>query len=164
MSCFPSRLGKSQLYPWEMKPPGGACHCRGCRRERARGKSPSMGEEAPVGMTRAVTAWSGTGGSLILQRLPRERRAIEGPLLLPPGSERAARCTSVRCILATDVTKPHTARNRASRLKKKVKLEGRGMYKDPAGHDLDKQLTVEGDSGRRLPPINCPPWPMSGSC
>lgn len=77
------------------------------------GQLPPVGEEAPVGMARAITAWGGASWPLVLQRLPGEGRAIEGTLFLPPGGQRAARCTSVRGIFATDVTKPHTAWNRA---------------------------------------------------
>lgn len=77
------------------------------------GQSPAVSEEAPIGMTGAVTAWGGAGGPLILQGLPGERRAVEGTLFLPPSCQRAAGCASVRGVFAADVTKPHTAWNRA---------------------------------------------------
>ena len=77
------------------------------------GQSPAVGEEAPIGVTGAVAARGGAGGPLILQGLPGERRAIEGTLFLPPSCQWAARRASVRGILAADVTKPHTAWNRA---------------------------------------------------
>ena len=77
------------------------------------GQSPAVGEEAPIGVTRAVAARGGAGRPLILQGLPGERRAIEGTLFLPPSCQWAARRASVRGVLATDVTKPHTAWNRA---------------------------------------------------
>lgn len=98
--------------PWEPYPHPQRRSLLDGREGREAGWSPPVGEEAPVGVARAVAAWSGAGGPLILQGLPGEG-AIERTLLLPPGSQGAARCTSVGGILAADVTKPHAAWNGA---------------------------------------------------
>lgn len=83
-----------------------------------------MGEETAIGMARAVAAWGGASGALILQRLPGERRAIESTLFLPPSGQWTARSTPVRGIFAADVAEPHTAWNWAPRHRKTEVITG----------------------------------------
>lgn len=63
-----------------------------------------MCQEAPADVTRAVAAWGGAGHALRLARLPRELDAVQVAVLLPLGSQRAARRASVGHVLARHVS------------------------------------------------------------
>lgn len=73
-----------------------------------------MGEEASVGMSGAITAWSGTGWPLCLEGLPVEGCAIQETLLLSSGRQRTPIGAAVCGILPTDVAQAVAARHRAS--------------------------------------------------
>lgn len=70
-----------------------------------------MCEEAPIGVSRAVTAGGGTCRPLCLEGLPVEGGPVKEPLLLSAGRQRTAICTAVRGVLSADVTQTVTARH-----------------------------------------------------
>lgn len=72
---------------------------------------PAVCEEAAVGVSRAVAARRGAGGTLGLEGLPGEGRTVEEPLLLAAGSQRAAVGAAVGGVLPTDVAQAVAARN-----------------------------------------------------
>ena len=74
---------------------------------------PAVGEEAPVGVSRAVAARRGAGGALGLEGLPVEGGPVQDALLLAPRGQRAAVGAAVRGVLPADVAKAVTAWHRA---------------------------------------------------
>ena len=72
-----------------------------------------MSEEASVGMSRAITAGRGAGGSLRLEGLPVEGRAVQDALLLPPRRQRAPVGAAVGGVFPTDVAQAVAARHGA---------------------------------------------------
>ena len=64
---------------------------------------PAVGEEAPVGVSRAVAARRGAGGALGLEGLPVEGGPVQDALLLAPRGQRAAVGAAVRGVLPADV-------------------------------------------------------------
>lgn len=76
--------------------------------------SPAMCEEAAVGVSGAVTAGGGAGGTLCLEGLPVEGHPVQQALLLPAGGQRAAVGAAVRGVLAADMAQAVAARHGAS--------------------------------------------------
>lgn len=119
------------------------------------GQSPPVGEEAPVGVAGPVAAWGGAGGPLVLQRLPGERGAVDGALLLPPRGQRAAGRATVRGVLAADVAEPHAAWNWAPGARRaEVSTGERGRQGEP------ETPTPGGDPPGALPKCHrwCESW------
>lgn len=75
---------------------------------------PAVREEASISMSRAITAWGGTGWPLCLKGLPVEGSAIQETLLLSAGCQRTPIGATVSGVLPTDVAEAVAARHGAS--------------------------------------------------
>lgn len=75
---------------------------------------PAVREEASISVSRAITAWGGTGWTLCLEGLPVEGSAIQETLLLSAGCQRTPIGATVSGVLPTDVAQAVAARHWAS--------------------------------------------------
>lgn len=107
-----------------------------------------MREEAPVGMSRAVTTRGGTRRPLRLEGLPVEGRAVQETLLLSAGCQRAPVGAAVGGVLPTDVAQAVAAWHRAS-------FGGRGKQgkKEKMGAGMERRCS-EADGGSAFKPCS----------
>lgn len=78
---------------------------------------PPVGEKAATDMARAVTPRCGTCHAIGFPRLPWKRSSVHEAILLTLGSQRAAGCTAMRCILSCHMTLTITPRHRTPAIK-----------------------------------------------